>query len=251
MSITGEPGGAPVRAGAPIGDVGGGILAAQGILAALYARERMGEGQRVEVSLLGAQLYILTYEANHYLLSGKIPGPLENSGHRFIPAYGVFGTKDSYIAVATVPEESVFRLFKAVGRGDLVTDPRFDSIPKRLENKSQLASIFREVFPAKTTEEWLDILNREDVPCSPVNNFRDVFADPQVLQQDMVATIDWEGEQLKQVGNPIRLSATPEGMRNTYLPPPHVGQHTDEVLSQVLGYSEEEIRQLRDEGVVY
>jgi len=247
MSITGEPGGEPVRSGVAIGDQGAGMFAAHGILAALYARERTGTGCRVETSLLDAMVAQLAYEASLYLLSGIIPEPL-GTGHRTMPFYQAFRTRDGYVAIAAI--ERFPNLCKAVAREDLIDDARFteDQIN---DHRSEFIAVMQEVFATRTTDEWLQRLNENDVPCGPVNRFDKALSDPQVLARDMVITVDHSlGGQIKQTGNPIRISTTPPDARRHFPSPPTLGEHTTEVLSQLLGYSQEKIDRLRQEKVI-
>ena len=247
MSITGEPGRPPVRCGVAIGDQGAGMFAAHGILAALYARERTGAGCRVETSLLEAMVAQLAYEASLYLLSGIIPEPL-GTGHRTLPFYQAFRTKDGHVSIAAINRFP--NLCKAVGREDLTEDPRFTERQIN-DHRDEFIAIMQEVFLTRTNDEWLERLNGNDVPCGPVNTLDKALADPQVLARDMVVSIDHTlGGQIKQTGNPIRISTTPPDARRRFLSPPTLGEHTTEVLSQLLGYSQEKIDRLRQEKVV-
>ena len=247
MSITGEPGRPPVRSGVAIGDQGAGMFAAHGILAALYARQRTGVGCQVETSLLEAMVAQLAYEASLYLLSGIIPEPL-GTGHRTLPFYQAFRTRDGHIAIAAI--DRFPNLCKAVGREDLTEDPRFaeDQIN---EHRDEFIAIMEEVFAGRTTDEWLERLNGNDVPCGPVNTLDKALTDPQVLARDMVVSVDHTlGGRIAQTGNPIRISTTPPDARRRFLSPPTLGEHTTEVLSQLLGYSHERIDRLRQEKAV-
>ena len=247
MSITGEPGRPPVRAGVAVGDQGAGMFAAHGILAALYARERTGLGCRVETSLLEAMVAQLAYEASLYLLSGIVPQPV-GSGHRTLPFYYAFQTSDGYVAVAAINRFA--NLCKALGREDIARDPRYQG-SQIAGHRDELIAIWQEVFLTKTTDEWLEALTENDVPCGPVNTLDRALADPQVLARDMVVSIDHTlGGQIRQTGNPIKISTTPPGVRRRFLSPPTLGEHTTEVLSGVLGYSQEKIDQLRQKKAV-
>ena len=247
MGITGEPGRPPVRSGVAIGDQGAGMYAASGILAALYARESTGAGCRIETSLLETMVAQLAYEASLYLLSGIVPGPV-GSGHRTLPFYYAFQTRDGYIAVAAINR---FRnLCKALGREDLAKDPRY-SERNIGEHRDKLIALMQEIFLTRTTDEWLAVLIEHDIPCGPVNTMDKALTDPQVLARDMVVSIDHTlGNQIKQTGNPIKISTTPPDARQKFLSPPTLGEHTTEVLSGILGYSQEKIDHLRQEKVV-
>ena len=250
MSITGEPGRPPVRSGIAIADLGAGVISALGIVSALYARDRIGVGQKVETSLLEAHISLLVYEAAYYLVSGTVPGPL-GSGHRSISAYGAFKTKDDYIVVANPEGYNIARLYRAIGRSDLIDDPRFATPEKRSENREAMKVILEETFLSKSAEEWLDILSKGNVPCAPVNTLDKALCDPQVLDREMVVTIDYtEGGQLKQVGNPLKLSATPPETRKRFFSPPTHGQHTEEILLDLIGYSKEKVEELKREKII-
>jgi len=248
MSITGEPGRPPVRAGIAISDQGAGMYAAHGILAALYARERTGVGQKVETSLFEATIAQLAYEASIYFVSGIVPGPI-GSGHRILPVYQAFQTQDGYIAIAAIGDKYP-PLFKALGREDLLQDPRFTG-PATPENRAERVALIQEVFLTKSAEEWLKLLVEADVPSGPVNTLDVALADPQVMATEMVATIDHTlGGQIKQAANPIKMSGTPPELRTKFMSPPVVGEHVEEILTRLLGYSKEKIDQLRQEKVI-
>jgi len=247
MSITGEPGRPPVRSGVPISDQGAGMFAAHGILAALYRRERTGVGDRVETSLLEATVAQLSYEAGLYLITGEVPGPL-GSGHRTQPFYGAFATRDGYIVLAGIGR--VPNVLRAIGRPEMAGDKRFQE-GQLFENKDELNAIAAEAFLTKSTDEWLVSLAREDVPCGPVNDFVKAFADEQVLARDMVVTVEHPvAGKVRQVGNPINMAGTPPEERLRFRPAPALSEHTDEILSGLLGYSAERIEQLRREKTI-
>jgi len=250
MSITGEPGRPPVRSGIAVADLGAGAISALGILAALHHRDVTGIGQKVETSLLEAHISLLVYEAAYYLVSGVVPGPL-GTGHRSISAYGGFKTKDDYIVIANPEGYNIIHLYRAIGREELINDPRFNTAEKRSEYRDDLKAILEETFLTKTAKEWLDILTAGNVPCAPVNTLDKALSDPQVLDREMVVTIDYtEGGQIRQVGNPLKLSATPPEIRKTFHSPPTLGQHTEEILTSLLGYSQQKVDDLRDEKVI-
>jgi len=247
MSITGEPGRPPVRSGIAIADQGAGMYAVHGILAALYARERTGVGTKVETSLLEAMIAQLAYEAGYYFISGLVPGPV-GSGHRTLALYQTFQTRDGYVAIAAINRFPA--LCKALGREDLTEDPRFKG-REIGEHRDELLAILQQEFITRKTDEWLKLLTEADVPCGPLNTLDKALSDPQVLARDMVVSINHAmGGQIKQTGNPVKISATPPEVRQDFLPPPTLGQHTDEVLSQLLGYSTEKIDRLRQEKVI-
>lgn len=250
MSITGEPGRPPVRSGIAIADQGAGVISALGILAALHQRDSTGRGQKVETSLLESHVSLLVYEAAYYFVSGIVPGPI-GSGHRTISAYGTYKASDDYIVIANPEGYDIAFLFRAIGREDLITDDRFDTAEKRSNNREDLKVILQEAFKDKSAAEWLDILTRGNVPCAPVNTLDKGLSDPQVLERDMVVTVDYAGGgQIKQVGNPLKLSATPPETRKEFHSPPIQGQHTEEILTGLLGYSQARVEELRGEKVI-
>ncbi len=246
MSITGEP--PPARAGIPIADLSGGMLAAQGVLAALYARERTGMGQRIEVSLLDTQISLLNYCVAEYFVAGSTAGPV-GVGQRGDPTYRMYQTSDGNIVIAIAPPGTRFweKLCHALGRDKLAIDPRFNHFTKRRENADELVAIIQDSLRSKSTEEWLACLIREGVPAGPVNTIDKALKDPQVWHQKMIVPIDCvSGGQIKVAGNPIKMSAA----EPVYKSPPTFGQHTEEVLSRLLGYSSAKIAGLRNKGVI-
>ena len=168
MSITGEPGGSPVRAGIPLGDLVGGLLAVHGVLAAYIHRQKTGEGQRLEVSLLDGQVYLLTYIAQYYFHSGKIPGPI-GSGHQTLVPYQAFKTKDIQIVVVAHQDHHFQRLCQAIGKPEWSADPRFATRKARLENKSILIPMMESHLQTKAGDEWLEAIHKAGVPAGPIN----------------------------------------------------------------------------------
>ncbi len=246
MSITGEPGRPPVKVGIPITDIAAGMFAAYGIVCALFYREKTGKGQYVDVSMLDSQVAWLTYQAGRYFATGEIPGPI-GSGHPLIVPYQAFKTKDGYINIAAGNDNLFRSLCKVLGVEHLADDPRFNTNPKRVENREELVKILEEIFVQKATGEWLELIRKAGVPCGPIYNVADVVNDPQVLFRKMVVEIDHpKSGRIKVTGVPVKLSESPGDVR---LPPPMLGQHTVDIL-KFLGYSDEDISKLKDEGVV-
>lgn len=239
MSITGHP--PPARAGLPIGDCTGGMFAAHAIMAALYSRQRTGVGHRVEVSLLDSQIALLITHVPEYSITGKAKGTEDH------PTYRMFKTKDGNIVIAAGGGVRFFpKLCKALGREELTTDPRFGSFSKLIENGKELRSIMQEILLGKSTEEWMERLVKEGVPAGRVNNIEEAITDPQVVHQKMVVPVDVRGDYIMMAGNPIKVS----GVEQVYKSPPTFGQHTEETLSQLLGYSKARIAELRKEKVI-
>jgi crotonobetainyl-CoA:carnitine CoA-transferase CaiB-like acyl-CoA transferase len=247
MSITGEPGGSPVRAGIPVGDLVGGLLGVHGVLAAYIHRQKTGEGQRLEVSLLDGQVYLLTYIAQYYFHSGKVPGPI-GAGHQSLVVYQAFKTKDIQIVIVAHQDHHFQRLCKAIGKPEWAEDPRFNTRTKRLENKSQLIPMMEAHLMTRPGDEWLEVIHQAGVPAGPINTLDRVLSDPQVLSRDMIQETDGPGkEKIKILGNPLKFDKTP---LNTFTRPPWLGENTVEILSGLLGYSAEKIDGLKQKGAV-
>jgi len=247
MSITGEPGRPPVRMGIPMGDLAGSLFAALSISAALYAREATGEGRRIELSLMDTNVSLLTYVAQYYLTDGRIPGPI-GSGHMSVVPYQAFATQDIYIVVAVFVEKFWQALCGVLGIEELVDDPRFCDNDQRRDNREELVPLLEEIFRTRPGEEWLRLLSEARVPSGPINTMERLFADPQVAERDMLVEMEHPTVgRLRSIGNPVKTPPMPEG---PFEPPPLHGQHTDEVLREVLGYSAERIDQLRESRVI-
>ena len=247
MSITGEPDGPPNKVGASVADITAGMLAAQGILLSLYHREKTGVGQMVDIGMLDGQVALLTYHANGYFATGKIP-PRRGNKHPSITPYETYSCKDGYFNLG-VGNDSLWRRFcDAMGLGEIKEDPKFAVNKDRVDNRLELQEILDALFAEKTVEETLDALRGAGVPCGPINNLAQVLSEPQVLAREMVVDVDVPvAGPTKVTGVPIKLSETPGSVRT---PPPTLGQHTEEVLESVLGMDEAQRNTLRQEGVV-
>ncbi len=247
MSITGEPGGSPVRAGIPLGDLVGGLLGVHGVLAAYIHRQKTGEGQRLEVSLLDGQVYLLTYIAQYYFHSGKVPGPI-GAGHQSLVVYQAFKTKDIQIVIVAHQDHHFQRLCKAIGKPEWAEDPRFNTRTKRLENKSQLTPMMEAHLMTRPGDEWLEAIHQAGVPAGPINTLDRVLSDPQVLSRDMVKETDGPGkEKIKILGNPLKFDKTPG---DTFARPPRLGENTREILSNILGYTVKKIEGLEKKEAI-
>ena len=247
MSITGEPDGPPSKFGASIADITAGMLAAQGILLSLYHREKTGVGQMVDVGMLDGQVALLTYHANNYFGTGKLP-PRRGNKHPSITPYETYECKDGYFNLG-VGNDSLWRRFcDAMGLGGIKEDPKFAVNKDRVDNRLELQEILDAFFAEKTVGETLEALRGAGIPCGPINNLEQVLNEPQVLAREMVVDVDVPvAGPTKVTGVPIKLSETPGAVRT---PPPTLGQHTEEVLESVLGMDEAQRNALRDEGVV-
>jgi len=248
ISLTGEPGEAPMLGGSPFSDMGAGISTAHGILAALFARERDGMGRQVEVTMLGSTLSLLMFDSAGYLQKGVLPEPKGRTNHPVQP-YGIFETKDGSIVIAA--QRSFDKLCRVLGCQELADDQRFNTIYGRAVNRKPLVSIITPIFKTKTSDEWAKLLEDADIPCSPVNTFDKTFSHPQIKEEELIAEHDYVlGGKIKTVANPIKISDTPGDVRKSYTSPPMPGQHTREILTRLLTYSTERINALLTEGVL-
>ena len=246
MSITGLPGQGPVRAGIPIADLCAGIFAAQGVLIALLEREESGEGQWVQSSLLAAQIAMLDFQAARWLINKEVPGQAGNNHPTNIPT-GVFCTKDGYINIAASVGEIYVKLCNALGAPQLATDPDFATPQARRKNRDRLNAIIEEITPAKTSAEWIEILNQAGCPTGPIYKMDEVFADPQVKHLGIAQAVTSKKlGRLELVGQPMTLSRTPSALRTAS---PEKGEHTEDVL-RGLGYDDAAIAKLRADKVI-
>ncbi|MFH1141216.1 MAG: CoA transferase [Chloroflexota bacterium] len=251
MSMTGEPGGRPMMVGFPIADLVGGHVAIQGIMAALYAREHTGEGQEIDISLFDVQLQLQGHIGQYYLASGEVLEPLGSYLHINVPA-GSFKTRSGYIVVSCTTQKFYENLAPVLsqveGFGFLASDPRFTLNVDRVKHKKELMDILEQAFQTKTTEEWLPILAAADVPAGPVLTIDQALSSPQATHRHMVVEAEHPvAGRYKMAGNPVKMSQIQE---ETFLPAPLLSQHTEEVLTSLLGYSSEQVQALRREGVV-
>jgi formyl-CoA transferase len=247
MWITGERDGDPCKVGVAVTDVLTGVYSSGAITSALLWRERSGRGQYLDISLLDVEVSSLANIASNYLVAGQ-EAVRHGTAHESIIPYQVFKTRDRPIAVAVANQKLWVNFCGLVGKEEWLKDPRFESNPKRVENRDALVPLIDELFAEKTCDEWMDLLLSAAIPCGPVNNMEHLFADPQVLHRNMVAEIPHPTiGSLRLAGIPVKYSETPGDIR---LHPPLLGEHTDEVLSQVLEYTPGKIRELKERGAV-
>jgi formyl-CoA transferase len=247
MSITGTADGEPSKVGVAIIDLVAGLMLGKSIAAALFAREKLGVGQKIDTSLLEAEVACLINVGSNYLVEGSIPRRWGNAHPSIVP-YQSFKTADGYLVIG-VASEGIWRRFcQAIGRAEWADDPRFEKNSNRVENRSLLIGLLGEIFLGRSTDEWLKLLNSAEVPCAPVQTVDQVFKAPQVLHREMLVQVEHPtAGTVRMAGIPVKFSATPASVR---LPPPLLGQHTEEVLASWLGMGSEEINELKKRGEV-
>lgn len=230
MSITGEGSGEPVRTGTSVVDLSTGSLALSGILAALYRRERTGEGQRVDVSLLGTTIAWMTYHAVAYFATGKAPGRT-GSHHPSVSPYGGYPTKDGWLVVAIAFDSHWIKFCNLVERPELIADARFVGNAERVANRPELDPILIEILSAHSAAEWAERMDAAGIPCTPINDLAQALALPQVEYQEYVAAVPHPDiPDLKMPGIPVKFTADPSSIRRH---PPKHGEHTAEILAEL------------------
>ena len=247
MGITGPEEGPPSRVGVPIVDITAGMFSCSAILAALHARGSTGEGQLVDRSLLDAQVALLTKVGSNYLVGGADPRRLGNA-HPNIAPYEAFQARDRWFALAAANERQWATLCTLLGQPEMEKDPRFATNELRVANRPALLADLNRVFVTRDADDWLDELRQAGLPCGPINDIPDVFRHPQAESRDLILEADHPtAGQVRMAGFPYRLSGTPAVVSR---PPPLLGQHTGEVLSEILGYSDQALAELRSGGAV-
>jgi len=246
MSITGQEPTGPTRAGIALADLTCATTACRGILFALLARERTGQGQHVRVAIVDAMVALLTWSAGMYFETGTAPGVAGNH-HPLSSPFGVYQAKDGPFNLCAGSEVMWHRLCEAIARPDLLTDPRFRTNNDRVANRDALDPILHAAFQSRTKADWVAFLNDRGVACGPIYNLAEVFADPQIRHEEMLVEMPHPVHgMVKLLGMPVKLSDTPGAFR---LPPPLLGEHTDEVLRE-LGYAAEVIADMRAAEVI-
>src|SRR5262245_18189494 len=241
MSITGAPDGPPVKAGVPLTDLGAGLFAVVGILAALHARQTTGRGQHIDTSLVDAGVALSVWEATEYFSGGGVPAAL-GSAHRMNAPYQAIRCADGYITLGGANERVFRRICEALGHAEWASKPEFADNASRVQHRSALAQLIESITVQQPRAHWLALFDRHEIPCGPINDYAQVFADPQIRAREMV--VDTEHPTLgriRSLGSPIKMSATPTVVGRAA---PRLGEHTDAVLREA-GYSEAEIAALR------
>ncbi|WP_229413328.1 CaiB/BaiF CoA transferase family protein [Massilia violaceinigra] len=251
MSVTGErddlPGGGPQKAGVALTDLMTGMYATVAVLAALTHRDRTGQGQYIDMALLDTQVAMLANVGSNYLNSGKAPKRWGNAHANIVP-YQTFACADGHIIVATGNDGQYQKFVEAGGRPELAVDARFVTNPLRVQHRDVLVPLLAEMVGTRTRDEWIAQLEAVGVPCGPINDVGEVFENEQVKARGVAIEMDHPAAgKVKLVRSPMKLSLTPA---QADLPPPMLGQHTDEVLRDLLGRSEEEIAALRAKGAI-
>jgi crotonobetainyl-CoA:carnitine CoA-transferase CaiB-like acyl-CoA transferase len=250
MSITGAPddeGGTPQKVGVAVSDIMTGMYAATAILAALHARERTGQGQHIDVPLYDSQVAWLANQGLNYLVSGEVPRRL-GTGHPNLVPYQAFETSDGFIMLAVGNDRQFRACAQCLGCAELADLAQYSTNPARVANRSQLVAILSDQFVRRTTSEWLEDLRRQRIPAGPINDLAAVFSSPEAADARLVRQMPHAAaESVPTIANPVRFSATPVDYR---IAPPLLGQHTEAVLRDELGYGDKEIGALRESGTI-
>lgn len=246
MSVTGSPGGEPVKCGVPLTDLGAGLFATIGILGALHHRTHSGRGQQVDTALVDAGLALSVWEVTDYVTTGQIPEPI-GSAHRLTAPYQAFKCADGHLTVGAANDRNFVKLTAALGRPEWADDPRFVSNHLRVQHRAELAAMIEEVTSTGSQVAWLERLDAAGIPCGPILNYEAALATPQAVAREMTTEVDHPIlGRLRTMGTPIKMSETP---LNPHRRAPMLGEHTDDVLAAA-GYSNDEIEQLRYAGAV-
>ncbi|MGE3490993.1 MAG: CaiB/BaiF CoA transferase family protein [Vicinamibacterales bacterium] len=244
MSVTGAAGGPPVKAGVPLTDLGAGLFATIGILAALHHRAQSGRGQHIDTSLVDSGLALSVWEVTDYVTTGRIPGPI-GSAHRLTAPYQAFQCADGYITIGAANDRNFAKLTTVLGHAEWAEDGRFVTNHLRVQHRGELAALIEAITITAPGAAWLERLDAAGIPCGPILNYEEALSTPQAAAREMAQEVDHPIlGRVRTIGTPIKMSATPlDPARRA----PMLGEHTDSVLANA-GYSDDEIEQLRDAG---
>ena len=247
MSITGEPGGTPVRLGIPMGDIGAGMYAGFGILAAIHARGTTGKGRHVEVSMLDGMAALLSYLGANYLNAGVVAGP-QGSGHVVNVPYQAFQTQTQWIVIAIFGERYWKETCDVLGIPELAADPRYTTADRRSEHREELLAIIQRILKTRPADAWLQELLAQRVPCGPINTVDQVLTDPVLLERHMVVETNHPlYGRARAPGNPMKVEGIRDGVAT---PAPVQGEHTEAVLRELLGIDDSGLAALKQEGAI-
>ena len=247
VSITGEPGGTPVRVGYSIGDMGAALFASSAILAAMHERHVSGKGQYIDVSMLDSQVALCENACSRNFATGEIPQPM-GSRHPLNTPFQVFPTQDGYMVLIAHRDKTWAEFCRAAGKAEWIEDPRFKTNEARLKNYTEYLELMNALMKTRTTAAWEALFANYDVMCAPVNNIKQVTRDPHVLGREMILDVEHTRlGKLKVVGTPMKFSRTPCRIEKAS---PDLGEHTHEVLTGLVGLSEKEIEELRESRVI-
>lgn len=244
MSVTGEPGGTPVKAGYSMADIGAGMWAVIGILTSLWERQKSGEGQWVDASLLDTMVAWQTYLSANYFASGENPKPLGGAHPNIVP-YQVFNASDGYFVLA-VGNDNLWSKFVEAMEMERLEDPKFKTNPDRVMNRDILIPLLNGVFETKPKGDWVELFEKHKIPCGPVNTFSDILNDSHIKEREMVVEMEHPSlGEIKQLGIPVKLSRTPGELNSV---PPEQGEHSEAILRNI-GYTDEQIKDFINDGV--
>jgi crotonobetainyl-CoA:carnitine CoA-transferase CaiB-like acyl-CoA transferase len=247
MGITGPVEGPPSRTGIPIVDITSGMFAATSILSAIHERNQSGKGQHIDISLLDTQVALLANVASNYLIS-KHPPQRQGNAHPNIAPYEAFQARDKGFVVGAANQRQWEKFCKAIGSEHLKTDERFLTNQDRVQNRPALLDALNKIFSQKNANYWLDLLHEAGLPCGPINDIPEVFDHPQIAPRDLILETEHSSAGMVPLtGFPYKLSRTPAEIHN---PPPRLGQHNQDILEDLLGYTKSEIHELQDQGII-